>query len=72
MPAINMPEVGDFVEAAAKVPGDVSAGRNHLLHARPTTIDGEQRLVRWRADRMEAVSISIAWLDNEITEIDRP
>lgn len=47
--------------------------RNHLLHARPATIDGDQRLVRWRVDggRADTFPISDEWLDEKLAAIEQ-
>jgi hypothetical protein len=47
--------------------------RNDLLHARPATIGGSQRLYRWKmADRRgphRAVVIDTAWLERVIDKL---
>jgi hypothetical protein len=64
--AITVDAVRDYVEAAATALDDVSTRRNHLLHARPATIDGKQRLYRWRSTPGNQFPITVAWLDEQI------
>jgi hypothetical protein len=40
-----------------------------VLHARPATIGGEQRLYRWRQVPPEAFDISDSWLDDALRRI---
>jgi hypothetical protein len=42
----------------------VSDIRNHVLHARPATLDGQQRLYRWRQGR-DSFPITDQWLEEE-------
>lgn len=71
-PSITNDDVRAYVELAANILKGVSSRRNDLLHARPATVDGEQRLNRWKAadhrGPHRAFAISTGWLE---TEIDR-
>ena len=67
--AITVDAVRDYVSAAATALDDVSTWRNHLLHARPATIDGAQRLYRWRTTPGDQFPISVGWLDEQISAV---
>jgi hypothetical protein len=58
-----------YVRTAADALDDASKRRNHLLHARPATIDGQQRLYRWRLASGDQFPITIAWLDEQIAAL---
>jgi hypothetical protein len=60
-----------YVRAAADALKDASERRNHLLHARPATIDGQPRLYRWRLHPGDQFPITIAWLDEQIEALNR-
>lgn len=49
---------------------DVGPRRNAVLHARPATIEGCQRLHRWRLHPTEVVSISSEYLNELLETID--
>lgn len=49
---------------------DLGPKRNSVLHARPATVDGEQRLHRWRLEPTEIMSISLAHLEQMLDEIE--
>lgn len=65
--AISDDEVRAYVEEAGRVLGDASTMRNDVLHARPATIGGEQRLYRWKPGR--ALVIDTAWLNSTIDKL---
>lgn len=57
-------KVGDpasrhFVQAAATELRGISARRNDILHARPATIGGEQRLYRWMPNKAEVIDLDM-------------
>lgn len=66
---ISVDAVREYIDAAATALEDVGPRRNHLLHARPATIDGAQRLYRWRAAPGDQFPISLDWLDEQIAAI---
>jgi hypothetical protein len=71
VPAITTPEVRAFIAEAASALAAVRAERNHLLHARPATIDGKQRLYRWKLGGAPATFvIADEWIDQRLAEID--
>jgi hypothetical protein len=49
---------------------DLGPKRNSVLHARPATIEGAQRLLRWRLDPMEIIPISFTILAEMLDEVD--
>jgi hypothetical protein len=59
----------DYLEAGATALEDVSTRRNHLLHAPPATVDGAQRLYRWRATAGDQFPITLEWLDKQIAAV---
>lgn len=67
---ITLDAVREYIAAAATALEDVGPRRNHLLHARPATIDGAQRLYRWRRVPGDQFPISLGWLDEQIAAID--
>jgi hypothetical protein len=66
-------EVRAYVELAGRLLCEASEMRNDLLHARPATVGGNQRLYRWKmADRRgphRAVVIDTAWLERVIDKL---
>lgn len=71
--SITNDDVRAYVELAASILDGVSSRRNDLLHARPATVEGEQRLYRWKADDHQgphlAFAISTDWLEAEIDRL---
>lgn len=49
---------------------DLGQKRNAVLHARPATIEGHQRLHRWRINPTEIMPISSDYLSELLNEID--
>jgi len=43
--------------------------RNHVLHARPATVDGDQRLYRWTERPDEQFAITSEWLQAALDEL---
>jgi hypothetical protein len=66
-------DVRAYVELAGRLLCEASEMRNDLLHARPATIGGDQRLYRWKmADRRgphRSVVIDHAWLEGVIDKL---
>lgn len=63
------PEVATYLIAGGDALAEVAELRNAVLHARPTTIDGEQRLYRWRSQPAEAYAISDDWFDDALARV---
>jgi len=63
---INQADVRAFIAEGAAALAAMSERRNALLHSRPATIDGKQRLHRWLPG--VAFSITDDWLAQVITE----
>jgi hypothetical protein len=63
-------DVRTYIATAGALLDEAGSRRNDLLHARPGTIDGRQRLSRWKAaDRRGphlAFPIDTAWLNDMI------
>ncbi|MFI5490480.1 hypothetical protein [Micromonospora echinaurantiaca] len=74
-PKINDVAVRAYVEALATALTVVAKRRNDLLHARPATVDGEQRLYRWyrnpKTGEVTSFAITDSWLDEQLSLIDR-
>ncbi|WP_144833016.1 hypothetical protein [Microbacterium sp. BH-3-3-3] len=67
---ISEAEVAAFIRAGGEALSEAATLRNAVLHARPATIDDEQRLYRWRlGSKPEAFAISDEWLDNTLLTI---
>lgn len=66
-------DVRAYVELAGQLLCEASELRNDLLHARPATVGGSQRLYRWKmADRRgphRSIVIDTAWLDRVIDRL---
>jgi hypothetical protein len=66
-------DVRAYVELAGQLLCEASDLRNDLLHARPATVDENQRLYRWKmADRRgphRALVIDTAWLERAIDKL---
>lgn len=60
--------VANFLRTAERVLGAAALIRNDVLHARPATEDGEQRLYRWKANITPFV-IDDAWLDSKLADL---
>lgn len=58
-----------YLSTGADALAEVSEIRNAVLHARPATIDGQQRLYRWRSRPSEAYAITDEWLDENLRRI---
>ncbi|KUI00818.1 hypothetical protein AU189_10785 [Mycolicibacterium acapulense] len=67
--AIGDDDVRAYVEEAGRVLGEAATMRNDVLHARPATIGGEQRLYRWKPGR--AFPIDTAWLNSTIDQLSK-
>ena len=67
--AVTDPRASPFLATAANHLREVAVMRNDVLHARPATVDGKQRLYRWLPGRSFAVSD--AWLDEQIADVER-
>jgi len=73
LPAVPDPEVRRFLSVSAQALHDLAPLRNHILHARPATIDGAQRLNRWRLlpdGSGEAFQIDEAFLQSVLDRAD--
>jgi hypothetical protein len=68
---ITSEPVKDYVRAAAEALEDARVRRNHVLHARAATIDGHQRLYRWRLRPGDQFPITIAWLNEQIEALNQ-
>lgn len=60
----------DYLARGGEALADLGPKRNSVLHARPATIEGEQRLHRWRLEPTEIMSISMAHLDQILDEVE--
>jgi hypothetical protein len=67
--AIGDDDVRAYVVEAGRVLGEAATMRNDILHARPATIGGEQRLYRWKPGR--AFPIDTAWLNSTIDQLSK-
>jgi hypothetical protein len=63
--------VQHFLAAAGEQLSAVATMRNHLLHARPATVEEKQRLYRWRLNRGAQFPITDDWLQEQISDIER-
>lgn len=48
---VSDPETQAYIKACGEALGVLARKRNDILHARPATIDGQQRLFRWAPGR---------------------
>lgn len=64
------PEWAAYFRTGARLLGEVSGVRNAIVHARPATIDGEQRLHRWSPTREPAFTISADHLAASIAAVE--
>lgn len=71
-PHVPDPAVRAWLEESARWLLEVSDIRNAALGARPATIDGEQRLYRWRriGGRVDAFPITDEWLSDAIARVE--
>lgn len=66
---ISDDDVRAYIQLAGQLLGEAATMRNDLLHARPATIDGEQRLYRWKPGR--AFPIDTVWLESVIDKLSK-
>lgn len=74
LPKVTDQATRDYLAAAAASLGDAATLRNHVMHARPATVDGEQRLYRWTdggTHGSHAFPITPEWLDQALREMQR-
>ena len=69
------PSIGDrkwreYVVRGGEALVDLGPKRNSILHSRPATVDGEQRLHRWRLEPTEIMCISPTHLVGLLNEIE--
>jgi hypothetical protein len=60
----------EYVERGGEALADLGPRRNSVLHARPASIAGEQRLQRWRIAPTEIMPISAQHLDELLEHIE--
>ena len=70
----HLAKVGDpairlWLDAAARNLKEVADIRNHVLHARPATVDERQVLYRWRPPH-DAFAITDQWLSERTAEVE--
>jgi len=70
----HLAKVGDpalrrWLDAAARSLTEVADLRNHVLHARPATVNGRHVLYRWRPPH-DAVAITDEWLSEHTAEVE--
>lgn len=71
---VSNPAVQRFLTVCAESLHTLAPLRNHILHARPATIDGAQRLNRWRrlpSGSVEAFPIDEAALRSILDRVDQ-
>lgn len=68
-PKVSDPAVADFLRAGGDALIAVAKQRNSVLHARPATVDGGQRLFRWTRKPAEMFPITDQWLDDALGRI---
>ena len=71
---VSHPDVRRFLEVCAQALHTLAPLRNHILHARPATIEGVQRLNRWRRlpdGSVEAFPIDEATLSWILDQVDQ-
>jgi len=64
------PETRGWLRAGGEHLKQVAVPRNSMLHARPATVDGEPRMYRWDISRGETFTITGAWLEDFLSELD--
>ena len=62
-------DVQGYYAEGAKALTRAAEIRNHVLHARPATVDGKQRLYRWTERPGEQFVITTEWLEAAIAEL---
>jgi len=68
--AVQDNAVREWLKTSADALTEASIIRNHFLHARPATIDDQQRLYRWRLTPNDAFPITDQWLADQIDRIE--
>lgn len=68
-PAVSDQPWQNYLRRGGEALQDLGPKRNSVLHARPATIDGEQRLHRWRVEPTEIMPISLAHLEQMLDEV---
>jgi hypothetical protein len=63
------PDLRLWLDAAARNLTEVADLRNHVLHARPATVDERQVLYRWRPPH-DAFPITDLWLSEHTAEVE--
>jgi hypothetical protein len=63
------PKVRAWLEAAGEHLVEVAARRNSVLHARPATVEGRQRLHRWDPTRGEFYTVTDQLLEEILVDI---
>ena len=53
------PAIRAYIKACAEALATLSEKRNDILHARPATVNGQQRLFRWAPSRKKAHPITL-------------
>jgi hypothetical protein len=66
---VDAPDVRSWLETAGEHLTAVAKRRNSVLHARPATIDGKQRLHRWSPDHDEVFTITEELLEEILADI---
>lgn len=69
-PSVADPSWRAYLLRGGQALKDLGPKRNRVLHARPATIDGRQRLHRWRLNPPEVVSITPAHLVELLDEVE--
>jgi hypothetical protein len=72
LPHITHEGTHEFIHTGVKALRRASTIRNHVLHARPATIDGRQMLYRWVIDSKHGTHtfpITNEWLSDALQEL---
>lgn len=69
-PSIRNESWRRYIERGGEALVDLGPRRNSVLHARPATIAGEQRLHRWRIKPREIMPITTRYLDELLEQIE--
>jgi hypothetical protein len=71
-PDVHDSELQRWLSVSARCLHLAAEIRSHVLHARPATIEGRQRLYRWRIGREVADTFAITdeWLDEQLFRLD--
>jgi hypothetical protein len=64
--ATGDPAAGAYLRTAGEALKEASAIRNDVLHARPATLQGEQRLYRWRGNGKAAFWVDDLWIEDKL------